>query len=795
MTRAAPIINALNAGELSPTLEGRTDLAKYSTGCKRIENFIPLVQGPALRRGGLRFTKEVKDSADRCWLLRFERSATEAFVIEIGDQYARFFTNHGYLQTGTVTAWSAVTVYTYGNLASRLGVNYYCIATHVNHQPPNATYWYPLTGDIYEIPAPWLLADLTNSDGSCALSVEQSGDVLYIGNATRRYPIQKLTRYSNTNWQFSDYLPSGGPFLDLNDTTITVYASAKTGTVTLTSSAALFAATDIDRLIRLEPQNTTIATWEDGHAYAIGAQVIFDGKTYRATTAATSGPTAPVHEHGTAMDGVAGVTWLYIHSGYGVARISAFTNSTTVDAVVLTDEVLGLSELPAEVVTVGNATARWKLGAWSETTDYPAYVAFWKNRLWFGGGQFLDGSVPDDFENLAPDFFGETTVDCAIRKTVQAQDVNSIVGLVGADQLLIFTGGGEFVGTEITDTAPISTENFQVIRQSKRRCRAIQPVLAGESVCYVQRAGRKLLSLNFTIAQNKYVSTDLAVLAERITRTGIIWMSYQSEPYSIIWCGLSNGKLLGFTYDANQDVTGWHRHPIGGDGVVDSGVTIPAPDGTREENWFIVKRMINGQTKRYIEFMEKPWEGDDEDGTPGDNQEDAFYVDSGLTYDGVPNDVMSGLDHLEGETVQVLADGGTHPDCVVIGGQITLNAEYSVVHAGLAYTGRLVTMRIEAGSQDGTSQGKTKRVHGATVRFMDTLGGSIGMYGGEYAEDLSLRAPSTPMGQPPPINSGDSQVISFPGDYESDCSIEILQTQPLPMTVVAIMPRLVTYDR
>src|SRR5690606_27840500 len=138
---------------------------------------------------------------------------------------------------------------------------------------------------------------------------------------------------------------------------------------------------------------------------------------------------------------------------------------------------------------------------------------------------------------------------------------------------------------------------------------------------------------------------------------------------------------------------------------------------------------INGQTKRYVEFVERPWEGADEDGEPGDAQEDAFYVDSGLTYDGPATTTISGLGHLEGETVQVLGDGAVQPNKVVQGGTITLTRAANKVHVGLPMVSRLVPMRLEAGATDGTAQGKIKRVHSATVRFLDTLGGLIGRYG------------------------------------------------------------------
>jgi hypothetical protein len=747
MSRASPIIFATNAGELSPTLDGRVDLAKYTQGCKRLENFLTLIQGPAVRRGGFRFVQAVKDQAKRAWLVKFEFNVSQAYILEFGDLYVRFYTNHGVLLSGGVP---------------------------------------------YEIVSPYALADLTNSDGTCALTVVQSGDVLYIANAKRTYEPRTLTRLGATNWVFATYAPSQGPFLEMNASATTLQASAATGAMTLTAGAALFASTDVGRLVRIESQNLTVRPWETAKGYVAGNLVRFDGKTYIALNNATSGSSPPVHEQGSAYDGLTGVQWSYQHSGYGIARITGFTNSTSVSATVLQDSLNGLNVLPDDVVS--GSTLRWQLGAWSGTTEYPGAVAFFRNRLFWFGKQRLWASVPDDFTNMSADFFGEVRADNSIVRILAAEDVNDIQWAVGGDRLVIGTGGGEFVAGEITTTDPLGPANFEIVRQSRRRVRRPVPAIIGTSICYVQRAGRKLLSLNYDYASDRFASTDLAVLAERITRTGIVDMAYQGEPYSILWCVLSNGKLLSFTYDQEQQVQGWARHPIGGaDAFVEAVNVIPSPDGSREEVWIVVRRTINGALTRYVEFLERPWEGADVDGTAGDNQVDAFYVDAGLTYTGAPAATVTGLSHLEGETVQVFADGARQPDRVVAGGTITLSRTASVVQVGLQYVSRLVPMRLEAGSSDGTSQGKTKRVNEVVARFFETLGGKCGRYGKDL-DDLSLRSPFTPMGQGEAFTSGD-KVIDFPSDYDRDALIEIVQDAPLPMTVIAIMPTVRTYPQ
>jgi hypothetical protein len=796
--KVAPLISSLNAGELGPNLDGRSDLQKYGQGARVSENFLHLIAGPACRRGGTRFISEIKNSANRSWIVEFEFSASQAFALEFGDSYVRFFTKvgtaRGHLLVTGVAAYNGATNYVPGDLAVQAGVTYYCIAATVGNAPPNATYWYALTGSIYEIPSPYTIADLTNADGTCALSIQQSGDVLYIAHASRAFQTRTLTRFADTNWRFGIYDPPNGPFDSLNSSATTMYASAATGAITLNASTATFAPSDIGRLARLESQNFE-DPWEAGKAYNINDVVRSDGKTYKATNSATSGTAQPIHDRGDSKDGKAGVNWRYQHSGYGVARISAYTNSTTVSATVLTDPETGLLFLPALVVGIGNATTRWQLGSWSATTGYPGAVTFFKGRLALATKLTLHLSVPNDFSSMAEDFFGELRDDCAINWPVSGQDVNEVLWIEGGDKLIVGTGGGELVGGEQNPNNPLSPSNFQLVQQSKRRVRGIQPIVAGTSLVYAQRAGQKLLSMDYAIERDRFISVDQTLLNDRITRTGMVTLCFQGEPDSMIWVVRADGKLVVLTLDADQNVVGWGRHPIGGDGFVEDAIALPSPDGAREDLWLIVRRTINGVTRRYIEVMEGPWEGADEDGTNSDDQVDAFYVDCGLTYDGPPATVFSGLSHLEGKTVQVLADGAVvSPDPVVSGGSFTLVRAASTVQVGLQFISRLVPMRIEVPTQDGTSAGKMKRANAATIRFKDTLGGRAGTYRNSL-ENLSFRAPSTPMGSATPIVANQDVDTTFGGTFNTDGLLEVRQEQPLPMTIVAIMPRMAVNGR
>src|SRR5271168_1948595 len=172
-------------------MEGRTDNEKYAIASHIGQNFISLKQGPGTFRQGTAYVQPVKNSSVRGWLRKFEFSTTQAFQIEFGNQYVRFYTNHGPLLSQGNPAYNGGTAYVLGNQVVSGGITYYCIASTTGNAPPNATYWYPMTtytgaggGAIYEIPSPYAGADLTNSNGYCNLDVQQQGDVMYIANGS-----------------------------------------------------------------------------------------------------------------------------------------------------------------------------------------------------------------------------------------------------------------------------------------------------------------------------------------------------------------------------------------------------------------------------------------------------------------------------------------------------------------------------------------------------------------------------------------------------------------------------------
>jgi len=172
--------------------------------------------------------------------------------------------------------------------------------------------------------------------------------------------------------------------------------------------------------------------------------------------------------------------------------------------------------------------------------------------------------------------------------------------------------------------------------------------------------------------------------------------------------------------------------------------------------------------------------------------EDAWYVDCGLSYSGAAADVISGLDHLEGQTVTVLADGAAHPDVVVTSGAITLQVEAEKVVAGLKQTAKLATNRIEAGAQTGTAQTRIKRLSKVWIRFIDTVGGKAGPTATNLQTILFRRA-SDPMGAAIQAFTGDKDV-DWRGGYERDGIMWYVNDQPLPCTISALIPEMETNE-
>ena len=592
----------------------------------------------------------------------------------------------------------------------------------------------------------------------------------------------KLTRTTATSFTLSDIDFIDGPYLDENITSTTLYASADTGSVTITASAALFTSADVGRLIRFrEILEVTYDEWAASTSYSKDDFVRYNGHVYKKTDngTETSGNTPPVHTSGTESYG--DIDWEYRHDDTGHVKITGFTSSTVVTATVKEDDG-GISVLPHNTVGSSNATTRWSLGAFGGDQGFPRAIGFYEERLYFAGTtgqpQTIFGSVSADFENHTPG----TNDDDAINVTIASDQVNVIKHLLPARFLQLLTTSAEFTLSGGAGSEPVTPTNVNVLRETTFGTGNVRPLRAGNSTILIQKGGEKVKEITFDLDTDGLLGVDLTVLADHLARGGLTDMVWQQEPELLLWFVHGDGRLIGLTYDRANATVGWHEHSLGGSGVVESITAIPS--GAEDQVYLSVKRTIDGSTVRHIVFLKSLYFNDD--------VEDAFFVDSGLTYSGSATTSITGLNHLEGVEVEILADGAAHANKTVTDGAITLDRSASKVHVGYGYTSTLETLRMEAGAEDGIAQGKIKRIHGVTARFFQTVGAELGPDTSNL-DRLPFRDSSMAMDTAVPLFNGDKE-ISFPSGYDNDAKIVIRQTQPLPMTILAIMRRSNTFD-
>jgi hypothetical protein len=376
---------------------------------------------------------------------------------------------------------------------------------------------------------------------------------------------------------------------------------------------------------------------------------------------------------------------------------------------------------------------------------------------------------------------------------VAAQDVDNIAWLNETLFLMIGTSGGEFALSPVDTTQALGPSNYSVDRQSKLRCRQVRSELIGTANFYVQYSGKKVMAQDYTFFLNRYESTNQNRLANHIAgygvTQGIIDIFYHPEPYETLW-GLTNqGTLIGYVIDRQDNVTGWHEHIIaggqGGPSAVESACVLPAPDGSRDELWMIVFRVINSVVVRTVEYMSKDFE-------TGDIQPSCCYVDCAGYYNGAATTTITGLTWLIGETVQVYSDGYSQGLFFVNGsGTITLPTAASIVYVGLQCPAYLKTLRMEGGSDiGGTSQGKLKRANMATIRLKNSAGGTISNPNQLYQAPLALQTgvSGAVLTSAPQLINGDVARLPLGGDEESDCQFLITQSDPYPMEVVGLFP-------
>lgn len=744
MPKVTLVHTNFTAGEITPKMWGRIDVARYQNGAEIIENAWPIVHGGIDKRWGTLFHWAAKIANKRARLIPFVFSRTQAYILEFGDQYMRVHTDAGVILSG---------------------------------------------GSPYEITTPFTEAMLN------AMDFTQKDDTMLVFH-TGVYP-RRLRRFADANWVMDNAPFNPAPFDEIGSrpaATLSLSATTVGTGRTLNSDAAVFLNSDVGRQIWAGFGTATITAFTSTTQVTATINEAFDASSYTSgnwilTISPQAGlkpsATGPVGNTidlefpssitstaeaskaitGLSHDGVSTATVTIVGHGYStgntiqhsgsspsgyngtyaitvvdantytysvadpgastVLGVAARVNSTTtypqgwraedVGKFVLINEGLVkvtefvsttlsrgtvLVELNNDVLSQANA---WTLNSavWNDHDGYPATGTFHMQRLLAAGSPSYPQTV---WGSGIGDYFGfqlGANDDDAFAYALVADDNSQITYLLSMEALVALTYGGEFTmegGVE----KPITPTNIRAKQRSNKGSEQVRPVRVGSEEMFVQRAGKSVRAATYDADSGKWAVPDMSVLAEHIAQPGVTAMTWHENPGTLLFAARSDGLLASSTFDRDQDVVGWARQNLGG--VVESVATAPVGDGDR--TWMIVRRVINGSTVRYIEKFD-----------PG------TYVDGGIVGTSGPGaTVWTGLGHLEGEEVVTLADGIPQPAQTVTGGQITLPRKAYAVQIGKRIRMRVKLLPPEVGGSGGAAQANAMSTNEVSVRVLETVG-------------------------------------------------------------------------
>lgn len=403
--------------------------------------------------------------------------------------------------------------------------------------------------------------------------------------------------------------------------------------------------------------------------------------------------------------------------------------------------------------------------------NYPSAVSYFEQRRAFGGTtvapQTLWMTRSGTESNL--NYSIPTRDDDSIQFRVAAREANTIRHIVPLQELILLTSSAEWRITSI-NTDAITPTSVSVKPQSYIGANNVQPVIVNNNLIFAAARGGHIREMGYSVNGNGYVTGDLSLRAPHLfDNLDIVDMAFAKAPQQIIWMVSSNGKLLGLTYVPEHAIGAWHQHDT--DGTFESCCVVS--EGNEDVLYVVVKREIDGEEVRYVERMASRQFA---------TAADAFFVDCGLTYTGTPVDEISGLGHLEGKTVSILADGAVHPQRVVTDGAIALDVNASTIHIGLPITADLQTLPL-AYEGEAFGQGRFKNVNQCWLRVFRSSGIFVGPTPDELVE--AKQRTIEPYGAPPDLKSQEVDVMLTPTWADSG-SVYVRQSDPLPLTVVSM---------
>lgn len=759
--RSTPEIAAINYGYLSPQLRGRADLDFFNQSCDYLKNYEVTAQGEGQFRYGSRFVSNTRNNA-KARLIPFIFETSDTYVIEITEDFMRFYRNNGII---TLTPQSITGI--------------------TQADPAVVTY---AGADTYA-----------------------NGDRVILSGVAGMHQV------------------NGREF---------IVANVNTGTNTFELQTV--DAVDLD------------STGYD--AYVSGGEV------------------AEIYE---------------ISSPYQESELETIDYTQTNNTVYIVHP----NHAPRKLTR--SSSTSWTLATFSRTSDpftgagdFPSTVTLFEGRIWYCATDdeplALWASKSGDLDN----FTTGTNDDDALKFTLRSDQANRIRFIIGAEEYMALgTSGSEFRISGGGDNNAITPTNISIKPSSFNGVAAIRPIRLDSYVVYIQRNRKTVRTFEYNALRDGYTSPDRTLLANHIGKSGMTEMAFTSGSPNIVWIVRNDGRMVGMTFDPEQQVVAWHMHDT--DGEFESITKIPEADGD-DELWLSVKRTVNGQTVRYVEYIpNKPVIPVPEDYFTGQDNEESdmsaylsalwnvqrtlVHCDASLVYDGrllttginltitgdltigetvtvtasgsfftadmatnnrriqSPNggqiqitaftsatvvtgtviyDIesstltggewaymaqsVSGLWHMEGKDVAILADGGVIEGRTVQNGIVSLDDDAGYVIVGLKYVGIGKTQEILGGERIGRSMTKQRNITNIKVKFRASLGTKFGtsLYN---LEEPPYREFGEVAGRPPRLVDGVIQ-IETPDSWDNIKHVYWLHDTPTPSNIQYIQPLMETNE-
>ena len=468
-----------------------------------------------------------------------------------------------------------------------------------------------------------------------------------------------------------------------------------------------------------------------------------------------------------------------------------------------------LQNTPFVTIDVIPNTTKWRLGIWSDTTGWPSSGDFFKDRMYLGPStsnpNVLCGSVVGLYENFTHvEEDGSVLDDGAIVHYIKSRQLSRIKWIIANDKgMIVGTGAQEFVIKISTGERNLTPSNIQSDPSTNRGSTDANAVKVDNRILHVPRSGKAIREFDYSFDSDGYVSQNLSRFASDLGQQRFLAQAYSHEPHTIDWVRRGDNSAVALTYNRDEGVIGWGEMDFAS-AEVENILVIPAPDQQQDTLWMQSRRVVDGVPRRYIEFMTRPWDF-------GMTLDDAVFVDCAISYDGAATNTLYGAQHLEGNVVYGVGrtGAGTEEDpyiwqtfgpITVTGGVVPLDFQVTKARVGLGFDSEGETSRLENGAVEGTAQGKVKRMNAASLLVWDTAVGQIGVYDDQTKtftyDDIEFPDDDLSIADRYSLHTGmlDPKVLAGAYSKGGTISFKRPKEKPLPFNVVAIMPKMNTYD-